>query len=105
VRFQKQRSYFAPMEYRYLVLLHLELKCICCERFPFGYLTVRLAISLCSHLFPLLITVLSTVPYSLITFGYLSDYFPKNPIGVLEFEDRKSTRLNSSHVKISYAVF
>src|SRR5690349_24018165 len=27
------------------------------------------------------------------------------PVGVLEARDRKSTRLNSSHVEISYAVF
>src|SRR5690606_19701810 len=31
--------------------------------------------------------------------------FPKNVIRVSEPTDRKSTRLNSSHVKISYAVF
>src|SRR5690606_39535260 len=30
---------------------------------------------------------------------------PINDQGILEMEDRKSTRLNSSHVKISYAVF
>src|SRR5256885_7334559 len=29
----------------------------------------------------------------------------KNGIGVCTFEDRKSTRLNSSHLVISYAVF
>src|SRR5690554_7654772 len=27
------------------------------------------------------------------------------PCGLLRFQDRKSTRLNSSHVRISYAVF
>src|SRR5699024_12815359 len=27
------------------------------------------------------------------------------PLGLLQVEDRKSTRLNSSHVSISYAVF
>src|SRR5690625_5677548 len=27
------------------------------------------------------------------------------PIGIIQFVDRKSTRLNSSHVAISYAVF
>src|SRR5690606_41187297 len=31
--------------------------------------------------------------------------FPKRAIDSLRHEDRKSTRLNSSHVKISYAVF
>src|SRR5207302_5581401 len=31
---------------------------------------------------------------------------PKNPLGYVSVDaDRKSTRLNSSHVKISYAVF
>src|SRR5690606_28126500 len=35
--------------------------------------------------------------------GY-ADYFP-GPVCVPESPDRKSTRLNSSHVKISYAVF
>src|SRR5437870_9396301 len=31
--------------------------------------------------------------------------FPGDVVGVLSAEDRKSTRLNSSHVAISYAVF
>src|SRR5690606_41376630 len=34
--------------------------------------------------------------------GYLADHLPG---GVRHLADRKSTRLNSSHVKISYAVF
>src|SRR5690554_7484063 len=28
-----------------------------------------------------------------------------NPVWLLKYQDRKSTRLNSSHVRISYAVF
>src|SRR5690606_41794449 len=35
---------------------------------------------------------------------YLSPYSSTGLPGVILFEDRKSTRLNSSHVKISYAV-
>src|SRR5438874_4669840 len=34
----------------------------------------------------------------------LRDYFHRKPV-VLAFVDRKSTRLNSSHVESSYAVF
>src|SRR5690606_22224773 len=33
------------------------------------------------------------------------DYYSIQTISALEYIDRKSTRLNSSHVKISYAVF
>src|SRR5690606_21584875 len=36
---------------------------------------------------------------------YNASYAHFTMIGVKEGEDRKSTRLNSSHVKISYAVF
>src|SRR5690606_40639923 len=37
---------------------------------------------------------------------YISEYiFPEVIRGIEEVLDRKSTRLNSSHVKISYAVF
>src|SRR3712207_6963929 len=36
------------------------------------------------------------------TNGLLRQYFPK---GRTDFRDRKSTRLNSSHANISYAVF
>src|SRR5690606_39686350 len=44
----------------------------------------------------------------LISFGAMEGKPPKAskpPNSVLFVEDRKSTRLNSSHVKISYAVF
>src|SRR5436305_4507404 len=30
---------------------------------------------------------------------------PRDVVGVVRIQDRKSTRLNSSHVRISYAVF
>src|SRR5699024_11384574 len=39
---------------------------------------------------------------------YLNDDYPLNPINdnyLEKIQDRKSTRLNSSHVSISYAVF
>src|SRR3989442_9557782 len=34
-----------------------------------------------------------------------SDGFVKEPHDLIDYLDRKSTRLNSSHVRISYAVF
>src|SRR5690554_7056266 len=38
--------------------------------------------------------------------GYSSlNYLKQFPVDTLKIEDRKSTRLNSSHVRISYAVF
>src|SRR5438067_13755794 len=39
------------------------------------------------------------------THGSAGELVPRLRIGDLEIEDRKSTRLNSSHVSISYAVF
>src|SRR5690606_39768134 len=40
----------------------------------------------------------------LVRTGLRGDFDP-SPASLAPFEDRKSTRLNSSHVKISYAVF
>src|SRR5690606_41226995 len=45
-------------------------------------------------------SVLDTVTFSRGLFGQ-----PPNPAHIEKVLDRKSTRLNSSHVKISYAVF
>src|SRR5437667_9119533 len=39
------------------------------------------------------------------TFTYRCEYHPFSMFGNFEFLDRKSTRLNSSHITISYAVF
>src|SRR5690625_5389532 len=59
---------------------------------------------LLSHLFDVLVSQLST----LLSLHYQDDFRPslaylRTP--PLPFRDRKSTRLNSSHVAISYAVF
>src|SRR5690625_5507477 len=40
-----------------------------------------------------------------ITIELFEDKAPKSSANFLEYADRKSTRLNSSHVAISYAVF
>src|SRR5690606_40420418 len=37
--------------------------------------------------------------------GHVETYFKNRGLGSRHPQDRKSTRLNSSHVKISYAVF
>src|SRR5699024_11873103 len=45
------------------------------------------------------------VPTYIVAFAYLDILHPIGPVQSLIREDRKSTRLNSSHVSISYAVF
>src|SRR5690606_6095203 len=47
-------------------------------------------------------------PWQLLSYGFLHGSFGHllfNMLALYMFGDRKSTRLNSSHVKISYAVF
>src|SRR3712207_8746757 len=40
-----------------------------------------------------------------VTYEGLAAFWPNQPAGTPMVEDRKSTRLNSSHANISYAVF
>src|SRR5690606_40624539 len=61
-------------------------------------------------LFPIFITALGLGLASKVMFGALFGFFPLamgtmvGVRGIKSIQDRKSTRLNSSHVKISYAV-
>src|SRR5690625_695200 len=80
----------------------------------YGNLTVRanaMAFSFFLALFPALITLITMIPYipiqgfDTILYNYLFEFLPAEADVWVGSTDRKSTRLNSSHVAISYAVF
>src|SRR5690606_41061915 len=71
----------------------------------FTSLTVRSGACLDVHYFAVLIGVGATTVNAYLAEACLIDRVNRGMLGKLTAEDRKSTGLNSSHVKISYAVF
>src|SRR5690606_39860014 len=71
-----------------------------------GFVTLLIAPGLSHDVPPIALVLVSTTPVLALSFGAAA--YSSGLVKAIEkwrSEDRKSTRLNSSHVKISYAVF